>query len=277
MIKSHVYLAKSILNRFSKEDKNKRKLINYIDFKDNSIRNSTTASFNRKLGYFSDENEQKLKRFSEEKIGNVIIELKSKYEKYGINFIISPKTKKIIKKYVCYQLIRDDAMVEYIKEYFSTINCKRYYLSNENLIKLYELKESYKNISINELKNRLIDIEEEMDTFFESMSNLGILIRFNNTNRKFVLTSSTTALNPYSKGYFMMNITLTPEITVTLCDKNTLRDVLEISDDFYIAEIKDEKAVVQYNQHMYETAKKNKPHIIVGFKEDLQELIARNE
>ena len=277
MIKSHVYLAKSILNRFSKEDKNKRKLISYIDFKDNSIRNSTTASFNRKLGYFSDENEQKLKRFSEEKIGNVIIELKSKYEKYGINFIISPKTKKIIKKYVCYQLIRDEAMVEYIKEYFSTINCKRYYLSNENLIKLYELKESYKNISINELKNRLIDIEEEMDTFFESMSNLGILIRFNSTNRKFVLTSSTTALNPYSKGYFMMNITLTPEITVTLCDKNTLRDVLEISDDFYIDEIKDEQAVVQYNQHMYETAKKNKPHIIVGFKEDLQELIARNE
>jgi len=273
MIRSHVYLAKSILNRFSYRDKDNKMMVYFIDFKRNVIDKDTTASFNRYLGYFTDENEKKLKRFSEEKIGNIIAELKSKYKEYGINFKISPKTKKIIKKYVCYQLIRDDTMAEYIKEFFSNINCKKYYLSNENLIKLYGLKEYYSNISINKLKNRLIDIEEEMDTFFESMTNLGILIRFNSTNRKFVLTSSTTALNPYSKGYFMINITLTPEISITLCNKKTLKDVLEISDDFYIAEIKDEQVVLQYNKELYETAKKNNPHIIVGYRKELEELI----
>lgn len=273
MIKSHVFLAKSILNRFAYRDKDNRLLVDFINFEENIIDTDTTASFNRILGYFSEENEKKLKKFSEEKIGNVINELKIGHEKFGTNFKISSKTKKIIKKYVCYQLIRDDSMMEYMKDYFSKINCKQYYLSNEKLIRLYELKVCYKNITINQLKNRLIDIEDEMDTFFESMSNLGILIRFNTTNRKFVLTNSTTALNPYSEGYFMMNITLTPEICITLCSKKTLKKVLEIVDDFYIAEIKDEKLVFQYNKEMYETAKKNKPHVIVGRKEELEEIM----
>ena len=273
MIKSHVFLAESILKRFSYRDKDSRKLIDYIDFKNNCIKTDTTKHFNTQNGYFTDINEQKLKTFAEETIGNIIYELDKKHRKYGTNFNISYKIRKNIKKYICYQLIRDDAIVEFIKEYFSKINCKRYYLSNENLMRLHELKDCYSNVTINELKNRLIEIEEEMDTFFESMVNLGILIRFNNTDRKFVLTSSTTALNPYSDGYFMMNITLTPEICVTLCNKKTLKRVLEISDNFYIAEIKDEQVVVQYNKEMYETAKKNTPHIIVGFRKELEEIM----
>lgn len=273
MVKSHVYIAKSILNRFSYRDKDNRIMVNFIDFEKNTIDNDTTASFNRISGYFTDGNEKKLKTFSEEKIGNVINELKLEHEKFGTNFKISSKTKEIIKKYICYQLIRDEVIAEYIKETFSKIDCKKHYLSNKNLIKLQKLKECYSNISISELKNILINIEEETHIFFESISNLGILIRFNNTNRKFVLTSSTSALNPYSKLYFIINSTLTPEISITLCNKDALKDVLDIKEDFYITEIHDEQTVFQYNKEMYETAKKNKPHIIVGFKKELEELI----
>ena len=274
-IKSHVFLAKSILNRFAYRDKDNKLLVNFIDFEKNEISEDTTASFNRELGYFSYENEMKLKKFSEEKIGNVITELKREYENNGTSFRISAKTKRIIKKYVCYQLIRDEAMIEYVKSYFSKINCKQYYLSNENLMRLHELKDCYTNITVKELKNKLIEIEDEIDTFFESMKSLGIVIIFNRTNRKYVLSSSTSALNPYSEGYFMMNITLTPEISIMLCDKKTLKGVLEISDDFYISEIKDEQFILQYNKDMYETAKKNKPHIIVGYRKELEEIIEK--
>lgn len=276
-IRSHKYLAESILNRFAEPDDNNRKIIYYIDFEDNKIKSTTTSSFNKEEGYYTEENEGNLKRVSEEKIGNVISELQRKHEKNGINFNISIKSKQIIKKYVSYQLIRDDSMVEYIINFFANLDCEKYYLSNEELNRLKELKRCYSNITVKQLKNRLIETEEETEMFFEPVSNLGIIILFNMTNRKFVLTSSTSALNPYSPGHFIMHITLTPEINIALCNKKSLKSYLEIDRNIYLSEIRDKEFILEYNKGLFEVAKKNKPHKIVGFKRDLEELINKEK
>lgn len=56
-INSHVYIPKSILNRFAKVDEKNRKIIKYIDCNDIQIKTSTTASFNTQLGYYSKQEE----------------------------------------------------------------------------------------------------------------------------------------------------------------------------------------------------------------------------
>lgn len=247
MIKSHIYLAKSILNRFSYIDKDKRKLINYYDFSTKRIETSTTTSFNRKIGYYTDTNEEKLKTFSEEKIGNVINYLEAKYNDESKKNSISSKMKNVIRRYVAYQLIRDDSMMEIIKEYMSNINYNANFLSNEERFRRVLLIKQYKTLDIQQLK------------------------------KNFVLTSSTSALFPYSPGYFMMNITLTPKISITLCNKKTLQDVMNTDDDIYFSTIYDDNFVLKYNQELYEVAKKNKPNILVGYKKDLVDIIKKEE
>ena len=72
MVNSHVYIAESILNRFCIRDKDNRKIINYFDFKNNTIASSTTKKFNTSYGYYTEKNESILKSKAEEKIGNII-------------------------------------------------------------------------------------------------------------------------------------------------------------------------------------------------------------
>lgn len=275
MIKSHVYLPKSILNRFSQRDKDGKKIINYYNFDTKKIENATTTSFNRKLGYYTDENEVKLKTFSEEKIGNVIKELEENFKSNGLNFVISNNSKKVIKKYVSYQLIRDDSIMQMIKDTLSNINYNANYLSIEEKKRRFLLSAQYKKMSLKQLKNYFIEIEESLTVFFSTVNELGIVIMFNETNKDYLLTSSTSALNPYSKGYFMMNITLTPKISVMLCNKNTLKNEISINDDFYLSKVSDDKFVDDYNKELYNVAIKNKPNILVGSRKELEIIIQK--
>ncbi len=66
-IDSHIFIPKSILNRFARIDKKNRKIINYIDCNDMQIKSSTTESFNTQLGYYSKQNEKILSDESESK------------------------------------------------------------------------------------------------------------------------------------------------------------------------------------------------------------------
>ena len=71
-INSHIYVPKSILNRFSTRDEKNRKIIQYIDLEDMQVKKAKTSSFNTRLGYYNKENEEILSREAESKIGNVI-------------------------------------------------------------------------------------------------------------------------------------------------------------------------------------------------------------
>lgn len=273
MVKSHVYLAKSILNRFSHKDKDKRNLIYYYNFDTNKIEESTTASFNRINGYYTDTNESILKRFSEEKIGNVInfLEKKDRIEEY--DFKLPDKMKKIIKQYVAFQLIRNDSMMQIVKESMKNLNYNAPYISKNERQKRLGIIERYKKIDLKTLKNDFIEYEPSMRMFTKSVDSLGIIILFNKTNRNFVLISSTSALNPYSIGYFTMNITLTPRICITLCNKDTMKKALGISEDVFISKVVNEEFVLNYNKDLYQVAKNNKPNMLVGFEKELKEII----
>lgn len=273
MIKSHVYLAKSILNRFSYEDKDGRKIIYYYNFDSKKIEKDTTASFNRIKGYYTDTNEDILKSLSEDKIGNIISFLEGKFKNNNYNFSLNNKMKRTIKRYVVYQLIRDDSMMQMVKDAMSNINYNAPYISEKERIRRKQIAYQYKIMDLQELKNEFINYEQILNMFFSVVNRLGIIIFFNTTKRNFVLTSSTSALNPYSQGYFMMNITLTPKICVTLCNKDKLRNGININDDIYISKLEDDEFVLKYNKKLYEVAKKNKPNILAGFKEDLEEII----
>ena len=275
MIRSHVYLARCMLKRFSVRDDNNHLMVAYYDFDDKKIKYDSITSFNRVEGYYSDINEAKLKRFSEEKIGNVIKNLKNNFNNYGLNFKLSAKDKKIIKKYISYQLIRDDSIMKMIKSYMNNGNINSNFLSNNKKIELIMRRKMLSSMELQSLKNYFISYEEPLRMFFSSVCDLGIVISFNTTEKKYVLTSSSSALFPYDPGYFMMNFTLTPEISITLCNLNTMKNILSIDDDFILTEVKDEKVVLDYNKELYKVAKKNMPNILVGFEKELKELINR--
>ena len=119
-IKSHIYLAESILKRFSFQDKNKRYLINYIDIKTMQIKQETIRRFNRELEYYTYKIEQKLKSNSEEKIGNVIAKLENHRNQNNTDFVLSKQDRNILTKYLAYQWLRSDYLMQIIKEKFNS-------------------------------------------------------------------------------------------------------------------------------------------------------------
>ncbi len=273
MVKSHVYLAKSVLNRFSHRDKDKRKLIYYYNFDTNKIEESTTASFNRINGYYTDINENILKRFSEEKIGNVInfLEKQDRIKEY--DFKLPDKMKKIIKQYVAYQLIRNDSMMQMVKESMKNLNYNALYISENERQRRIDIIERYKKIDLKCLKNDFIEYEPIIKTFFKSLESLGIIIAFNKTSRNFVLISNAAPLNGYTVVDTIMNITLTPKICIGLCDKEKMQKKLKIDDDTIITKIVEEVFVLKYNKDLYKAAKNNKPNLLVGFEKEFKEII----
>lgn len=100
MIKSHIYLAESILKRFSYVDSNGRPTIDYIDLSTHEIKRETVRRFNRTIGYYTFDNEQKLKNYAEDKIGNVIARLERCRLKSEFDIILTEKEQESITKYL---------------------------------------------------------------------------------------------------------------------------------------------------------------------------------
>ena len=250
-IKSHVYVAESILNRFSHKDSDNRNIINYIDTRLMILKSSSTRTFNRKTGYFSSENEQVLKSQSEDKIGNVIHKLERYRNEKKYDFILSNKEKNVIKKYLSYQWLRND------------------YLNNL-IVKKLNLE-----ISIEDLKNILIKDEEKTKLIMNNIDKIGFCIIFNNSDKQYILNSCNSLWNKDSKEYYIITIILSPYISIKYCLKKTMQTVFNAKNDYVIIVIDEANAIFNTNVDTYLSATKNNPYFIVGREEELQEIIDR--
>ena len=270
-IKSHISLSKSILERWKVIDsKTNRHLIYYYDFDKKEIKSKTTKSFNIELGYYSRTNEKRLKDYSEDPIGRVIKELQDNYINHGIDFVLPSDSLKTIKKYITYQLLRDDSAVKLLidsgyvllKKTSDGINLDNYCFHSQ---------------SIRDSKNDLIEMETDFSIIFSVLDRLAMVIIFNNSDIRYLVSSSTTVLNPNSKEYYGIMISLAPNIIVMLCDEQSLKEVTKTEGNLRIKETNEIDFVLDYNRRVFETAKKNKPHYVAGFPEELQLLIEQRD
>ena len=248
-IKSHIYLAESILKRFSFQDKNKRYLINYIDIKTMQIKQETIRRFNRELEYYTYKIEQKLKSNSEEKIGNVIAKLENHRKQNNTDFVLSKQYRNILTKYLAYQWLRSDYLMQIIKEKFNS------------------------PLSIKQLKNILIDKEDNTELISKLTSEMGIGIIFNNTNNGYVINSATSVWNTNSKDYYIITIILTPNIAIRYCKKNSIKKILGLDNDYFINIINDDDIILNENINTLKATYNNNPNFVVGRKKDLEILI----
>ena len=248
-IKSHIYLAESILKRFSFQDKNKRYLINYIDIKTMQIKQETIRRFNRELEYYTYKIEQKLKSNSEEKIGNVIAKLENHRKQNNTDFVLSKQDRNILTKYLAYKWLRSDYLMQIIKEKFNS------------------------PLSIKQLKNILIDKEDNTELISKLTSEMGIGIIFNNTNNGYVINSATSVWNTNSKDYYIITIILTPNIAIRYCKKNSIKKILGLDNDYFINIINDDDIILNENINTLKATYNNNPNFVVGRKKDLEILI----
>lgn len=248
-IKSHIYLAESILKRFSFQDKDKKYWLNYIDINTMQIKQETTRKFNRELGYYTYKNEQKLKSNSEEKIGNVIVKLENHRKNNKTDFILSKKDKEILTKYLAYQWLRSDYLMQSIKDKLNVF------------------------LPIRNLKNLFIDEEDRTRLITKQTAEMGICIVFNNTNIGYVINSATSVFNKDSSDYYIVTIILTPNIAVRYSKKDSLKNVLNLQDDVYITTVNDEKVIIEENKSTFKATYNSSPNFVVGRKKDLELLI----
>lgn len=249
-IKSHVYIPKSILNRFSYRDKDNRILIDYLDLNTMNIYNSTTANFNRIKGYYQETVELILKNEAEDKIGNIIAKLENN-RKNGIETLLEDKELDIIYSFIAYQWIRND-------------NISSFIMKNENF------KEDIK-----EFKNLNILIESKLNIFKDVANKMGIIIYFNNTSRNFILPSNFTyTINPNSNDMYVMYANLSNKISIAFCSMNMVKSFdINNNKKYYIANIDNDKFVSDLNIKAIAIDKKNNSKFIVGYKTDLQKMI----
>lgn len=248
--KSHKYLAESILNRFSYKDNAKRNIIDYVDTRTFEIRSDSTRRFNRELGYYTNINEDNLKTNSEEKIGNVIKKLEMHRLHNKMDFILSKSDKDAITKYLAYQWLRSD--------YFNNL-----------------IKERLKiDISLKDLKNIFIAYEQYTKLVTKHTENMGLIIRFNNTEKQYIINSSASVINKNSKNYYAVTVILSPYISVTYCKKDSLQEALNTKSDFNVQTINDELIIRDENLRTFCATLKVSPFFVVGRKEELEETIS---
>ena len=108
IINSHIYVPKSILNRFAVRNEKNYRIIYYIDLENKQIKSASTKSFNTQLGYYYSYNEQILKNEAEDKIGEVIRKIEDSIENININ----EADITLMKKFLAYQLIRTDYLAK---------------------------------------------------------------------------------------------------------------------------------------------------------------------
>lgn len=250
-INSHIFIPKSILNRFSKVDEKNRKIIRYIDCNDIQIKSSTTASFNTQLGYYSKENEKILSKESESKIGNVI----KKIQNIDDNTVISEKDIEYIFRYLSYQILRT--------EFFSRELNKRFGI----------------NLNIKFIKNELIKEEVELNTLYNVIKNEDMHVIINNSNVKFVLpTNSMYTFNPNSNEYIWILI-LSPVIAISFMPQGTIK---KLSNDKDCSKVKiiefreeQEEIINSFNLRAIGTQCKDssKNKCVIGLEKELNNLM----
>lgn len=251
-INSHIFIPKSILNRFATIDEKKRKIIKYIDCRDMQIKTSTTSSFNTKLGYYSEQNEKTLSREAECKIGNVI----RKIQDIDDDKLINRKDVEYIFKYLAYQIIRT--------EYFTKELNKKLGI---------DIKSSF-------IKNELIKEEMELNTIYNVIKDNDIHVIINNSGTQFVLPiNSMYTFNPNSNEYTWILI-LSPNIAISFMQKGTIKELSKCKDNSKLRIIEfrkeQEDIINMFNLRAIGTEYKDCSEMkyVVGLEEELNYLLS---
>lgn len=248
-IKSHKYLAESILKRFSYKDNANRNIIDYIDTRTMEIKNSSTKRFNRELGYYTNYNELNLKTNSEEKIGNVIRKLEDHRLNNKTDFILSKNDKETLTKYLAYQWLRSDYLNDLIKKRLNII------------------------LPLKSIKNILIAEEEYTKLISKQTKDMGICIIFNNTSKQYIINSSNSLFNKDSTNAFIITVVLTPNISIIYCKKDFIKNAFKLNGDIYILAIDDELSIKNQNLRTFYSTLNISPYFVVGRIEELKEVI----
>lgn len=270
-IKSHTYISKSILNRFCTSNDKGVKVVNYIDFNELKVKEQSPKKFMVEEGYFSSSNEKRMANDVENKIGNIIKKINTNILN-NTNFELTDKEQRIIKKYAAYQLIKDDELLNFIKDLFDLNNNFPY--SNKHYILLLEKRKIFNLGTYKDLKNIFIEVEKEQKTFLGSVEELAIIVHINKTPTPFLITNS---IFDTKKGpLILLKYTLTPQIAISLFKKKFLSEKLKTNESYFVDYITDEHIIKKYNENIFFTAKQNFPNILVGEKKELNRLLKNN-
>ena len=272
LINSHIFLAKSILNRFATYE-NGYKIIYFFDYHNKLERKMTTEAFNTEFGYYYDCNEKTLSRYSESLVGNVIKKLEDIYETKHRDFQLSDKEIEVLKRYISYQLIRDDWMMDIVRHSFVKSVYKMKYLSMEEFHKRISVMEYYASIDNRNMKNLFIERELKENVFYSTIKDKAMIVYFNYSDLGFLNSSSCSSFFVNSKFHYLMNTTLSPKICLALCEKSSLSELFGKETDFYVSFISNNDFVFNYNSNVYDTASKHEPYMLVGRKEDLEKTL----
>ena len=245
-INSHIYVPKSILNRFAVRNEKNNKIIYYIDLENKQIKTASTKSFNTQLGYYHIYNEQILKNEAEDKIGEVIRKIEDSIENVNLNEVDIT----LIKKFLVYQLIRTDYLAKKLQEI-------------ENL-----------DDTIQEIKNDNIFIESKLKILFKTFEKCDVEILINTSSSEFVLTSNATYViyeNNNSNNDYMMVQVLSPKIAILFYKENTLKK-LNINKKFQVIYESNSARIENLNLMALATSIKGNAKFIVGKENDIKNI-----
>ena len=262
-IKSHVYIPNSILKKFGYKDDNNAFVIDYIDFSDNKIKTMPTKQYNIERGYYDNENEQILANEVENKIGNVIKKLEKDLRECGVNAKLTKKEVDVLFKYISYYLIRNDEAIEALND----IRINRVPYSLKYNLALTAEKNVINKKDPRILKNELIKNEKANRLINYALSDMGIVIFYNKTNRKVLITNSTKTLKTEKREYSYITLSITPDIFISVVNGNLNKERYEIQ------VIDDEITIEGYNNYLYLIARETTPYIIVGNREELERIL----
>lgn len=197
-INSHIFVPKSILNRFSNKDEKGNNIVKYIDLNDMQVKSAKTSSFNTQLGYYNINNEKILDKEAESKIGNVIMKLL----KLNLGEELKESEINMIYKFLTYQIIRTEYFSEKLKERLGI------------------------NIRNKVIKNVMIAKENEINTLYKVVKNLDMHIIINKTDNKFIIPISTMyTFNSESESDFIWIQILSPDIAIVFMDKGKIKKI----------------------------------------------------
>ena len=266
-IKSHVYIPNSILKKFGYKDDNNAFVIDYIDFSDNKIKTMPTKQYNIGRGYYDNENEQILANEVENKIGNVIKKLEKDLRECGVNAKLTKKEVDVLFKYISYYLIRNDEAIEALND----IKTDLIPFSTKYNIALTAQKNIINKKDPKKLKNELIKNEKDNRLINYALSDMKIVISFNKTNKKVLITNSTKTLKIDKREYSYIALSITPNIFISVVNGNISKE------RYIIQEISDETTIDGYNNYLYLIARETKPYILAGNKVELKRVLKDNK
>lgn len=244
-MKSHIYIANSILKRFSRLDGEKH-IIDYIDCSTMTIKSSKTKSFNTERGYFTDRAERVLSDKSESLVGQVIERFEKAIDN-GENIVIDDNISKTLKAYLSYQIARTDEIS-------------------------HKFNELYKNVfTIQAIKNALVE-EENYSGMIQAIvdkSELTVLVA-NDTDKFILPQSSLVSFNPFSKSDYVFMQVLSPRIAIIYTEK--LAEVV-----FPPTIVVCKGAITGTNAHILSMMVKTGSSFVVGLKYDLEQALLNKE